>query len=91
MCVRFSAYLEFEYESSSDISKHSVEIGKSKFETQIIHPVLFNVAITTLFTPSSQKISFFVNNQLDAQVFFLYLFIPILYMFRTTKCSSSGE
>jgi len=23
--------------------------------------------------------------------FFLYLFIPILYMFRATKCSSSGE
>ena len=33
----------------------------------------------------------FVNNQLDAQFFFLYLFIPILYMFRATKCSSSGE
>ena len=32
-----------------------------------------------------------VNNQLDAQFFFLYLFIPILYMFRATKCSSSGE
>ena len=30
----------------------------------------------------------FVNNQLDAQFFFLYLFIPILYMFRATKCSS---
>ena len=33
----------------------------------------------------------FVNNQLDEQLFFLYLFTPILYMFRTTKCSSSGE
>ena len=32
-----------------------------------------------------------VNNQLDAQFFPLYLFIPILYMFRATKCSSSGE
>jgi len=36
-------------------------------------------------------ITIFVNNQLDAQFFFLYLFIPILYMFRVTKCSSSGE
>jgi len=33
----------------------------------------------------------FINNQLDAQFFFLYLFIPFLYMFRATKCSSSGE
>jgi len=33
----------------------------------------------------------FVNNQLDAQYFFLYSFIPVLYMFRATKCSSSAE
>jgi len=33
----------------------------------------------------------FVNDQLDAQFFFVYLFIPILYMFRATNCSSSGE
>ena len=31
-----------------------------------------------------------VNNQLDEQ-FFLYMFISILYMFRATVCSSSGE
>jgi hypothetical protein len=30
------------------------------------------------------------NNQLDAQLF-SYIFIPILYMFRTPLCSSSGE
>jgi hypothetical protein len=30
------------------------------------------------------------NNQLDAQLF-LYIFISILYMFRATLCSSSGE
>jgi len=36
-------------------------------------------------------VTVFVNNQLDVQFFFLYLFIPILYMFRATKCSSSGE
>jgi len=34
-------------------------------------------------------ITIFVNDQLDAQFFFLYLFIPVLYMFRATKCSSS--
>ena len=33
----------------------------------------------------------FVNNKLDAQFLFLYLFIPILYMFRATNCSSSWE
>ena len=32
-----------------------------------------------------------LNNQLGAQFFFLYLFFAILYMFRATKCSSSGE
>jgi hypothetical protein len=31
-----------------------------------------------------------INNQLDAQIL-LYIFIPILYMFRTTLCSSLGE
>jgi len=36
-------------------------------------------------------ITIFDNNQLDAQLFFLYLFIPILYMFRAAKCPSSGE
>jgi len=32
-----------------------------------------------------------VNNQFEAQFFFLYLFIPVLYMFRATLCSSSEE
>jgi hypothetical protein len=32
-----------------------------------------------------------VNDQLDAQFFFFYMFISILYMFRATSCSSSGE
>jgi len=36
-------------------------------------------------------ITFSVNDQLEAQFFFVYLFITILYMFRTTKCSSSEE
>ena len=31
-----------------------------------------------------------VNNQLDA-VFSMYLFISLLYMFRATQCSSTGE
>jgi len=31
------------------------------------------------------------NNQLDAQFFFSYIFIPLLYMFRAPLCSSSGE
>jgi hypothetical protein len=37
--------------------------------------------------------SLLVNNQLDAQFFFSYIhvFIPILYVFRAPKCSSSGE
>jgi len=37
-------------------------------------------------------ITFFVKKtNLRAQFFFLSLFIPILYMFRATKCSSSGQ
>ena len=31
-----------------------------------------------------------INNQLDTQ-FLLYIFISILYVFRATLCSSSGE
>jgi len=37
------------------------------------------------------EIAILVNNQLDAQLFFSYIFIPILYMFRAPLCSSSGE
>jgi len=40
---------------------------------------------------TAQLITIFVNDQLDSQLFFLRLLIPILYMFRATKCSSSGE
>jgi hypothetical protein len=33
-----------------------------------------------------------VSDQLDAQFFFyIYMFISILYTFRATSCSSSGE
>jgi hypothetical protein len=33
----------------------------------------------------------FVNNQLDVQFFFSYMFISILYMFRAAMWPSSGE
>jgi hypothetical protein len=35
-------------------------------------------------------IKILVNNQLDAQFFFSYIFISILYTFRAPLCSSSG-
>jgi hypothetical protein len=38
-----------------------------------------------------EKILIPVNDQLDAQFFFSCMFISILYMFRATWCSSSGE
>ena len=41
--------------------------------------------------PFEYLVTIIGNKQLDAQFFLLYLFIPILYMFRATKCSSSGE
>ena len=37
------------------------------------------------------RITVFVNNKFDTKFFFLYSFIPFLYMFRATKCSSSGD
>jgi len=40
---------------------------------------------------ANDKILIFVTDQIDAQFFFVYLCIPILYMFLATKCSSSGE
>jgi hypothetical protein len=44
-----------------------------------------------IFIASSKAIRLIlVNNQLAAQ-FLLYIFISILYMFRATLCSSSGE
>jgi len=47
----------------------------------------FNVGFYVLLTVHLGII--FVNNQLDAQFFFMY--ISILYMFRATMCPSSGE
>jgi len=44
-----------------------------------------------LYFVAVHLIIIFVNNQLDVQFFFLYLFFPILYMFRATKCPSWGE
>jgi len=44
------------------------------------HPVLFNVAIINLFSPSSQKISIFVNKQLDAKVFFISVYSNSLHV-----------
>ena len=32
-----------------------------------------------------------INNQPDAQFFFVYIYISILYMFRAAMCPSSGE
>ena len=40
---------------------------------------------------SDMRLPIFVNEQLGTQFFFVHLFIPVLYMFRATKCSSSGE
>ena len=39
----------------------------------------------------TEWVTVFVNNQLDTQLFLLYLFNTILYMFRATKCSSWEE
>ena len=55
-----------------------------QFKTQARVLLLLQIFTTRISTV------IFVNNHLDAQ-FFLYLFIPILYMFRATKCSSSEE
>jgi hypothetical protein len=33
----------------------------------------------------------FVNNQLDAQFFFMYVYFYSLYMFQAAMCPSSGE
>jgi hypothetical protein len=46
---------------------------------------------TSYILLTAYLITVFVNNQLEAQFFVLYLFIPILYMFQATKCSSSGK
>jgi len=56
-------------------------IGQEAMNFTVVFYVLLTVHIITVF----------VNNQLAAQFFFLYLFIPILYMYRATNCSSSGE
>jgi len=46
----------------------------------------FNIAIYILLTVHMGTI--LVNNQIDA---LFYVFISLLYMFRATQCSSSGE
>ena len=57
--------------------------GFQKLPDTVIY--FFDVVLTV------RLIMIFVNDQLAPQFFFICLFIPILYMFRATKCSSSGE
>ena len=61
------------------------QIPTRLFVTLYGHLFPFYILLTVHF------ITVFVNNQLDAQFFFLYLFSSVLYKFRATKCSSSGE
>jgi len=61
------------------LQRNSSKSGETKVTVEFC--VLLTVHLVTVF----------VNNQLDAQFFFLYLFIQIPYMFRATNCSSSRE
>ena len=71
------------------------DIRKQILSSELRHPSIF------CFRNKTTGIFFYIlvtvrlgiiltNNQLDAQ-FLLYIFISILYMFRTTLCSSSEE
>jgi len=68
-----------------DASLFEIPVWEGFSEITGHNNVLFYVLLTV------RLITVFVNDQLDAQFFFVYLFIPVLYMFRATKCSSSGE
>ena len=58
--------------------------------TQVIYFTV-HLRLSAIKFPYQTKLSIIlINNQLDVQ-FLLYLFISILYMFRATLCSSSGE
>jgi len=57
----------------------------------VIHRGVYSIDVEFYVSLTAHLITVLVNNQLDAQSFFLYLLIPILYMFRVTKCSSSGQ
>ena len=70
--------LRFDYNVNKAPRGKETEIFK---EDNIEFYVLLTVHLITVF----------VNDKLDAQFCFLYSFIPILYMFRAIKCSSSGE
>jgi hypothetical protein len=64
----------------------AVTIGTRKqYKYSIIQFYIFYV----LSTVHLDKI--LLNDQTDAQFFFSYMFIPILYMFRALMCSTSGK
>jgi hypothetical protein len=60
MCIRPLAHLDFEYEISPAISKNNVKLESQNPTLKNKHPVLINVAIKILFTPSSQKVCFVI-------------------------------
>jgi len=73
------------------LAQKAKRIQSSETSTTICRSVLRNMPEEFYVLLTVHLITVFINDQLDAQFFFLYLFIPILYMFRATKCLSSEE
>jgi len=73
---------------------HVIDIAKIKVKFSLTKTQIVSLHYMIMLQCTAQNnitlIVLLVNNQLDA-LFFMYLFISLLYMFRATQCSSSGE
>jgi hypothetical protein len=90
---RFHKITESDYSASPCLSVRMVQIASHWTHVrEILHSSIFRkyveVKFYILVTVHFGIIP--INYQLDAQLL-LYMFISILYMFRATLCSSSGE
>jgi len=77
-----------EYELISKLLSHPIKLYKTSVTVSHKLPEKSKLQIYILLTVHLGTDC--VNNQLDA-LLFLNVFISLLYMFRATQCSSSGE
>jgi hypothetical protein len=66
-------------------------MATTAIEAQQWGPITLLSSYKLFSTPVNNTNVILFNDQFDAQFFFLYMFISILYIFRAFKCSSSGD
>ena len=87
-----SDHIQTPGENDKALSSSSYTFLQPVIPSYLLDP---NIFVNTLFPKHHDYLNMrdqsLLITKLTHNSFFLYLFIPILYIFRATKCSSSGE